>query len=84
MSDQSLLLLKVFQRVLTDVQLLFRSKGLRVWGVVPCVNVIPSKLNYLEREQEPDDMLTRNFTQDQLADNLLKQLTSMFFTFVFS
>lgn len=55
MPDQSLLLLEVFQRVLTDVQLLFRSKRLRVWGVVPCVNVIPSKLNYLGTKQQPDD-----------------------------
>ena len=58
MPDQSLLLLEILQRVLTDVQLLFRSKGLRIWGVVPGVNVIPSELNYLGTEQEPNDMLT--------------------------
>ncbi len=49
MPDQSLLLLEVLERILTNIQLLFRSKGLRIWGVVPGVNVIPSKLHHLQQ-----------------------------------
>lgn len=52
MPDQSLLLLEVLERILTYVQLLFKSKGLWVWRIVPCINVIPTQLNNLQTVQQ--------------------------------
>jgi len=49
MPNQSLLFLEVLERILAYIQLLFRSKGFRIWGVVPGVNVIPSKLHHLQQ-----------------------------------
>ena len=42
-SHQRFLLLEVLQGILTDVELPLRSKWLRVWRVVPGVNVISSQ-----------------------------------------
>lgn len=52
MPDQSLLLLEILERVLTDVQLLFITKRLRVRRVVPCIDVIPTQLNNLQTMQQ--------------------------------
>ena len=52
MPDQSLLLLEVLERVLTYVQLLFVPKRLWVWGVIPCINVVPPQLNNLQTMEQ--------------------------------
>lgn len=52
MPNQCLLFLEILECVLTYVQLLFESKRLRVWRVIPCINVIPSQLNNLQALQQ--------------------------------
>lgn len=81
MPNQSFLLLEVLERILAYVQLLFISKGLWVWRVVPCIDVIPTQLNNLQTMQQPV-IATDTVGMMQMA--VTRWFTCMFLTLVFS
>ena len=84
MPDQSLLLLEVFECVLAYVQLLFKSKRLWVWRIVPCINVVPPQLNNLQIVQQLLIAAEIDQHETMVQTMVTVWFTCMFLTLVFS